>query len=49
MYLEERPANEYNIVFLDLGNMAHIDKTDIRRMVPDYNILELKHNTNTWH
>lgn len=36
MGLEDRPANEYNIIFLDFGNMAHIDKTNIRRMVPDY-------------
>lgn len=36
MCLEDRPSNEYNIIFLDFGNMARVDKTNIRRMVPDY-------------
>jgi hypothetical protein len=36
MCLQERPERTYNIIFLDFGNMAHIDKANIRRMVPDF-------------
>jgi hypothetical protein len=36
MCLEEHAAKENNIIFLDFGNMAYIDETNIRKMVPDY-------------
>jgi hypothetical protein len=36
MYIEECPTYECNTMFLDFGNMAHIDKTNIRKMIPDY-------------
>ncbi|PNF38229.1 hypothetical protein B7P43_G12388 [Cryptotermes secundus] len=36
MCLEEHSSKENNIIFLDFGNMAYIDKTRIRKMVPEF-------------
>lgn len=36
MCLEEHSSKENNIIFLDFGNMAYIDKTDIRKMAPEF-------------
>jgi hypothetical protein len=36
MCLEEHSSKENNIIFIDFGNMTYVDKTDIRKMIPEF-------------
>ncbi|XP_069674346.1 tudor domain-containing protein 1-like isoform X2 [Periplaneta americana] len=36
MCIADDSSKQNNVIFLDFGNMAYVEKTNIRKMVPDY-------------
>lgn len=36
MYLEDDTPRDKNVIFLDFGNLAYVEKENIRKMIKDY-------------